>query len=911
MTDAKIGKRRIIILASIAVFITAFIFSIKGSNWHNRMHPDEIAMAVSLRSGMLYPAGIDDEHLGKMALYPQGFSRMSCLYTFIANIGDCVSEALEKCKDSLSSIVDQEHSSTHVVPDLYSKHLPKNKDKDNPLTRPRPSYLVVGRRLNAILAGVTSVFLFFATLVLTGSITGSICTGLLAGCSPFIIEHAHYCESDLGVSAMFSLAILTGAITIRRKSLWFAAAFAAACAAAFATKYSVAALAPFFVVVYIAVAIYKYKKCATKEDVRKFWRMLILSGLTCLAAGIAAYMIFTPVTYAAPQVFFKMMQNIANGIYGETAYDLTHESSGFLLRQRYIVCRILRIMKEYGICHILLLAASIPLVANIKRNKRSPFLLVLLALVVIFDISAFPWFRSQEFLPIVLIFSVIIGTGIGIGIELITKYNSRLSLCVAPLFIALIALVVFGDAGRMMNAFAWQDTRYSMRNWLTICSNPKARIASERYATPSLRGKRIKSAEVFGEAEQLWIPSWVDVNNPGHEYFSRTATHDGRNHRSPLTGKLYQEFQDGWDNFVKHANLLKTYDITKGIRPTFAQVEIELWGIRHTNDVMRLPEPLAPRGEVFYFGGETYYYGTGNDFIGPIESIKTVGKRARVRMTPPGSGKPLFAVTRHITGKIPAKIIWENLFEPREATIQPGKADWFILSSDKANAACGDIQPHTRIRMKGDDQTSLCLTTITDNPAYVAELLTRGGSPEKVTDFFNSIGFTGNINDAINKFVQPIPERFYNDFSRIFIGQLHIFPEVQVVADKSENSEESADSEIDDLASDEENQTDASEEEQDIVSDRLFDFEFPFVLNPGKYNVSMIIPKGKSDNLTFLEMYGDGLKTDFIDCNSITNNQSVTFTAIAEKTVFPRFRAICHSEKFVHKVELRNIEITW
>lgn len=913
MTNSSKWHGRLVFLLAVAVFIFSFSFSIRGSHWRYRLHPDEHLVADWQNDAMLYPAGMPPGVIGAIALYPQGYFRMSVVYTFVANLVDYCQLSFKKFQEKISDGITQDGPSSRSISEIYLKNAAKHDINESTryqnkpfLLRPRTESLLAGRHLNAILAGITAVLFFLAVFAATNSIFGALSAGILCGTTPYLIEHAHYCETDVGVAAMFALSVFAAMSAVKKENMWLMCPFAACCAAAFATKYSVAFLAPYYCLIFCYLAVFKYRQQDNSVGKRTLLKKILAAGMLSIVCGIAAYMLFTPVSYVAPEKLLTMFVKVDTRVNSGTTSDLIHEPVDVWLRQKYIIASIWHFLKEFGIVQYALLAIVMPFLVNFRKNRCGLFLIILPFLYFVVAVAKYPWIRSQEFLLVALMLNVMIAMGIGIADE-VMRNNKRargLRLCV-PVFSIICLLVSLNGAGYMTKAFTWQDSCITMRKWLEMCANPESRFASERFASQTVKSDRIRTAAVFNEAEATWNPTAIDVGDPGHEYFVRNATHDGRNHRSPITGKLYPYFQDGLDNFKSHAILLKTVDMLPEIRPTFAQIAMELWGIVPTNAVLRTPDPLATRAEMFYFGGETYYYVRGNDFIGPAESIRTVGKRSRVRMTPPGKGKPLFAVTRHITGEVPAKIKWEALFEPREKTILPGKADWFILPAKMANRAFMDTVPHTKVRMRGNDQTSLCLTTVTDNPAYAAELLVRGGSPDKAAELLSSVGFHGGLNEAIGEMAQKLPERMYNDFSRLYLGSFKVIG----VLTTQENSITADDDPLDAAKNTYENKENPSADTGMAVRD--IDGEFPILLNPGRYNVRLTIRENKfRAPVTDIKLYGDGVTVENFNGNLKEDGTPVSFSLVVKKTVFPHIHVTLGADGTTD-VFVDDFEITW
>lgn len=362
-----------------------------------------------------------------------------------------------------------------------------------------------------------------------------------------------------------------------------------------------------------------------------------------------------------------------------------------------------------------------------------------------------------------------------------------------------------------------------------MSSNPASRFAAGRYATPALRYGRVTTADMFGEAEALWNPHGAAGSRaPGHDYFVRQSFFLGRGFVDSASGVRTPYWNDGWTNFLAHAILLREWKTTPGYQTTFTMLPMELWGIVPEKANFVRPAPLAPRATAYRMGPEHYDVAQGGDWIGPIVAIRTVGARKGVRFVPPPDGRPLYAVTRHAEGVSPAKIKWEGCFWPREATIAPGRADWFRYKPSVFDS-WGDIYVRTRVRMRGDDQSSRCLTTITADPAYAAELLSRGGSPDKAAELLKAAGLPADPARAIAQAVEPLPESFYSDFARVRFGNFTVYPGPSSLTKAPPAGRALAPVEL--------------------------ESEIPLFFDPGEYHVSFRIPRLKAGTPKVLSIF--------------------------------------------------------
>lgn len=760
MEKTSKSNRPLSVAVLLLAFLLPFSFAIKGNDWAVAMHPDESAVRLMMESFAKKLCA--EKEYGTYSregprVYPQGF------FVF-ADIYRRVSAPIK----SLSHKLAQEGGRHR---DLDAIRAPQKKEN-------APT-IIIGRRTNAILAGLCGLFLFLAVRAATGSAAGGLCASALAACSPFVIEHAHYCESDTAFCVGLALSLWVLFAAMRRSSLAWAVGGGAACAFALACKYTVAPLIPFGVLVFLSLCLKRCRAAQTAGARRAACWRCVLAALLFLLATLAAYSLFTPMVLVDSKLFFrKIFTSYASVQEEAAAFDLAGEGSIHHLLFWTVLHGLLGHLKEMGPLHIVLASASfLFLLLRSRKNQCGPWLFVLLLLFAALDLSVLPWVRSQEFLP----FAIILGTASALAVgELCsmarTSRFAAVRFAVPAICLAGCLTLAYGDAHRATAMFSTEDSRNTMRHWLEQSSNPATRFAAGRFGSPALRGGRINTAETFGNAERVWEPNFAATNAPSHEYHVRQTRFLGRGFTDAVTGERTPYWQAGWTNFLSHAILLREWKFIPGYQTTFSMLPMELWGIVPEDATFGVPVPLAPRATAYRMGPEHYDAAQGGDWLGPIEAIRTVGARKGVRFVPPPDGSPLYAVTRHAEGLVPAKIKWEGCFEPREKVIAPGAADWFLYKPSLLDG-WGDIYVRTRVRMRGDDQTSLCLTTITSDPAYAAEHLARGGSPEKAAELLAAAGLPPDVGGAVAKTVRPLPDRFFSDFARIRFEDFTVYPE--------------------------------------------------------------------------------------------------------------------------------------
>ena len=780
-------------LSAIAAFVIPFLFAITGTNWALRMHPDEVSILRSLRE----TAEFGCPKVGE-SVYPEGYFVLVNIYWKIS-------------------------SSFKLFSKQFAQEGGAHRDLDvirSPIPKFHGPTIVMGRHTNAVLAGLCGLFLFLAIRAATGSAIGGLCASTLAACSPFVVEHAHYCETDMSFCAGLTLALWMLFSAVRRDSFLWIVGGAASCAAAFACKYTVAPLVPFCVFIYLALCVRLRKSATTSADRRRVTRRCALVAILCVLAAIVAYAMLTPLLRKDFAFFWERIFRIYGNVHREAS---TRDLSGEGTMRQLLFWSLYRALCGHllamGSIHLILaFLAAVFLLARARKNPCGPWLLVLLGLFVAFDLSVAPWIRSQEFLPVAIILDTVVALAAGELCALAQSSRFRIIRCALPaLCLAVCCTLAYGDALRTTRMFTTEDSRNTMRHWLEQSANPATRFAANRFAYPALRYGRICTSEVFGEAEKLWSPSYTNNAMPSHEYFVRQTMFLGRGYVDAVTGERMPYRQEGWTNFLASAILLREWKFIPGYQTTFSMLPMELWGIIPENAIFASPTPLAPRATAYRMGPEHYDVAQGGDWLGSIEAIRTVGARKGVRFVPPKDGRPLYAVTRHVEGLVPAKIKWEGCFAPREKVIAPRSADWFRYKPAPFDGF-GDIYVRTRVRMRGDDQTSLCLTTVTADPAYAAELLARGGSSDKAAELLADAGLPTDLASAITQSVEPLPKTFYSDFARIRFGDFTAYPGPESMTNDYGTCQ--------------------------LPMEVKLESEFPVLFDPGKYRVSFRIPHG-------------------------------------------------------------------
>ena len=171
------------------LFFAVLIFASRGSDWTTFTHPDEVPVAKWISathrdgyiSDRLYPSGwfILVQAKVKWEKLLSGISTMRCRWTR---------------QDGKADFMDA-HS--------FRQEFTQN----------RKSSVQTGREFNVFLTALSSVVVYYACIALGLHPLAALFSGLLLGFNPFVMEHSHYCETDMGL-VLFSMLTKTAFLTI-------------------------------------------------------------------------------------------------------------------------------------------------------------------------------------------------------------------------------------------------------------------------------------------------------------------------------------------------------------------------------------------------------------------------------------------------------------------------------------------------------------------------------------------------------------------------------------------------------------------------------------------------------------------------------------------------------------------------
>jgi hypothetical protein len=390
-----------------------------------------------------------------------------------------------------------------------------------------------------------------------------------------------------------------------------------------------------------------------------------------------------------------------------------------------------------------------------KRQYRRTVINIpaFIGLILLFFLARMPWIRNQELLPLIVLFAMVSalpvdwalsgdaapsGDGKAAPLTRRVRASGAARLMVAVFALCVLACTIL-DGMRMTSFFSLRETRVECQNWFAAAFPIDKTVASDDYLGYVARGTGVKFAGA-GRLEQSYPESLHGISTNKVQYYLRNKSHiTSHENRHPITRKLAPEVQAHVDLFKRDCRLLMSWGVGPGrFRPAFAQPEIELWWMPEAakgNVAASIDADIPiwfPRPTFFRFGGATLYCNGHIGPVGPDEAIQTVGKRRNVCFQ---RRERQWAVSRSVMGKDSSKIVWNSFASPRQAIVPPGKADVFEFGTkDFYRAFSASAMPMSRIRMRGDDQKTLVLTSCVDNPAEAAFFLRTNGEPGKALD---------------------------------------------------------------------------------------------------------------------------------------------------------------------------------
>lgn len=738
------NRRFLFITGLLLVFFSSLFLYSRGVNWA-LSHPDERRIAEWIRetdnsSGCPYI---------KSRVYPEGFFVLGRVFNYI-----------DKETKRLAGHTEDWSWQSELEYGFNSEKEPHRKQ----------TLIHKIRHWNAMLMSLSAVFVFITAYIILNNALVAVPGALLYALHPFIVEHAHYAETDsiMLFSVTLALALLTLSLKKLNPPLLLISSFIAGFAVA--SKYSLTAIT--FIVPVCAVALGLGKNWGK-------WQISLIAvgSLVVLAAGFLAG---TPKLCLAPGLFFHQARTATSLTYGEIE-GLLGESAGRPFAP--LIFKLRSIFDEACKCGWLwwlLCIGSIPL--WFKREIRQSF-----ASFPLFGLSYpilaaffFPWFRTQEFLPLLPFSSISAILPFYFSLKM---KRSRCKIAAVILSLAALSAVMLSTLSRgmrMASAFSAIETRSAASDWTAECAPYGAKYIFEIYSCSSfpfpIARNGLSEIETVSKIETYEIDSGQPFCC---DYFLRTVDMKGRGNIDPVSGKLYPSRQKKFDNIITNSALLATWKIIPGQRPVFGQPAVELYSFNTPcTNVIDIPipqsSPIVIKSK--HYGYTGFRASINNGLLGPTEALGIVCKRKKVEFDPLPPGGKYYAVAVNLTGGEDIEVEWSNGFSPTRQKIASGRA--VLFTSNGSLSSLFDAVPSSKVRMHGNDQKSMCIAVITSNRDVAARTLKKFGNESAALTLESKDGISQEAMGKIISGLPPsrisfcgIPGKAISDFSRFRSGQ--------------------------------------------------------------------------------------------------------------------------------------------
>lgn len=730
------GWRKWLLCVSVLfVFASSLLVFSRGINWAQG-HPDEHRVASWMHAA-------DENPYILSRVYPEGLFVLARIF-----------KSIGKDFDKLSTHSDE------WVSQPFSKYADWSTGNSREM-----SVIYTIRHWNVVFMALSAVFVFLTAWIIFENLPVSIGAGLLYAFHPFVVEHAHYAETEAIMLFTGTLTLLLMTLSLKKTNIWIFAVASFIGGFAVASKFTLSPL------------VFTIPVCAVVLGRRLGWKnwQICLYALGMLLLFVAGFTVGTPKLYLAPGLFFEQARKTERATYGEMK-GLLGEAAKIPHAALYFKTRcVLTEAAKCGWFWWVLCAGSIPLWFK-HENRKILWAFPLFGLTYFFwSAFFFPWFRNQEFLPVIPFLSLSavlpLYTTLKISCKKWRIAAATISACV---FIALL-FTTFTSGMKMASAFSSIETRSAASARTGGCAPLNSKYIFESYVSSGfpffIARNSLSEITTVAKIEKM---AALCSDLPECDYFFRAVNMHGRGNIDPFTGKLFPSRQRALDDYLSKSILLESWSISPGLRPMFSQVDLELYAYRpsFTNFVdVPLPQP-AP---IVMLSGRYGYTGcrvsSKNGLFGPVEAIGIVGKRTNIEFDPLPDGKKYYAVAVNLTGGTDFDVDWTRGFLPLRQKVPAGRAVLFT-STDKLSCAC-DAVPSSKVRMRGDDQHSQCIAVITPNGDVAARVLRRFGNEEAAREIETKFEITGDLRKAVDGEIPydniaycGIPADVVGDFAR-------------------------------------------------------------------------------------------------------------------------------------------------
>ena len=698
----RLSKRTATLLSAAALALVTVVFASRGIHWA-LLHPDELIVEQRTRSAF-YGKVVHKE------VFPAGYYRL-------AKVMNGIDGMLSDIDHGISDWTQQEGEMGTA---------PIYRESNEPPTRPR--LLLRIREWNVILAAISTVFVFFLLRTLfEGKLLATSLGTLLYAAHPFVIEHSHYAETDAALLATEALALLLMALALRGRRPWQLVAAAFVAGFAVSMKFSCLLFAGVLPVEAFVVAH------------RLGWRKRCASALAAgtLAAMLAGYLVGTPMLLLAPRTYLELSRVESQRVYAENAKVLSKLAglpfANLFVKGRAMLDEASRL--GWGWWLWALLCTPLWFSRQMRRNWAGVPLFGLAYLP--FAFLTFPWFRQQEYLPMLPFLAATIVLPLACFPLPVSRCRLPVSRCLKLAALAAVLCVAVStvrDSARVSSAFTEIETHRAAERWLGLCAPRHSRFGLEPYALVGVGIVRRPDAEPtdvrhrISKLESYDANAWADLSL---DYFVRSPDRRGRYAFNPLTGRRFPKDQSRYDAILADAVPLRSWRASPNDHPKFSQVSLELYG-RSDGVPVVADVPVLPSAPLFVFGNSfgtrAMRVGADSPHVGPVEAVQLTRRKVTVAFDPLPKGERYYAVAMNFDPEHSSRVSWTRGFEPASTTIPPNGAALFTSTSSLYSP--WRTVAESRVRSNLDGQEALNLVAVTADRALAESLLRRHGAPE-------------------------------------------------------------------------------------------------------------------------------------------------------------------------------------
>lgn len=742
-------KKRQTLFLLVFVFLVSLALNMRGINWA-QLAPDENQIA-SWMSAM----DKGDPLFIRNRVYPEGF------FAFAK-----VLRVVDRQCDKFSS---------HIA-DWLRQNAEKSSRNGADADMAAGSRFPVRRirRINAWLGAMASAFVFLMLLEMFESSVLAGVGALLFAFHPFLVEHAHYAETDMMMVLMETLALWLMTLALKRGNAWLFTASAFLTGAAVASKFSLAPM--LFLLPPNAIIVLRRRG--------KGWVASLAFAVVSLFVATGGFVAFTPKLWYDPALWIAQYGAIKRSAYGELegllGEDVGKPYATTLLRMRFLLKHAL----SCGLACWMAAAVSLPLWFRRECRAFASGMPLFGAAYLVVAALTFPWFRTQEFLPVLpfLAASSILPLAVSLRLRGVAV---RCAATVASLVLLLAVSSQIASAGIWTaNSFTAIETRLAFADWID-CSAAEGRTwITEFYTTLASPSRYFRQGrnriEGCSKLERILPEQWDKINC---DYFVVANNFVGRGIYSPLTGKRFPACQEALDHSMADALELNRWSLREGLGTTFSQADVSLYanhaGAPPEVDLRRfLFQPALVKGK--WCGNPTVRISQASGLLGPLEGVHVIGKRTDIEFQPLAPGEQWYAVAVNQSGGLPVAVDFARGFSPGKRLLQPGEAGLFV-SNTSLQGRWRPV-PGTRVRLRGDDHVSRCTAFFTRHASVAASLLRLYGNEAEAASIAPPAAGGDDLDRAAalcaggdlppKLAVNGIPGRIVQDFSRTRVGMV-------------------------------------------------------------------------------------------------------------------------------------------